>query len=182
MKLITNLKRKLKKLCAKNFTVSFSPVMPAQFNEMYNVTMDRQNANVYYYFGLDYFKKLAQIDGVFQTNVFDMDTSIIICSGIFFEQGEYHLGATKDEYMSLSPSSLMIYETAKYFQSNLPAKKLNLGGGNEKLLQFKKGFSKSVQYFSSHKWVINQDQYTLLNTLRNAKNASPTTVFPEYRN
>jgi serine/alanine adding enzyme len=178
----TNLKRKLKKLYDSDFRVEFDNVNPKQFNEMYVVTMNRQNASKYYYFGEEYFRDLSKIEGVFQTNIIDNNTQKIICSGIFFSQGEYHLGATWDENVKESPSSMMIYESAKYMQNNIHQNKLNLGGGNKNLLQFKQGFSKSIQYFSNHKWVIDNTEYEKLNQTRNERLDNTTNFFPEYRN
>jgi hypothetical protein len=174
------IKRILKKLVKQNFKVQFDLIDPYQFVDIYHETMSRVNAKDDYFFDKNYFRSLSKIDGVFQTNVIDSNNKIM-CSGIFFPEGQYHLGATLNDYVDLSPSTMMIYESAKYMQSHLHQNKLNLGGGNANLLGFKKSFSKSIQYYSTHKIILDQERYDHLTHEYKQNIGTTNENFPAYR-
>jgi hypothetical protein len=176
-----NRRRILKKQQSQNWTTEFSNVKPDEFKKLCHETMTRLNAKDEYFFDKEYFESIANIDGVFQTNIIDNNTKQTICSGIIFEQGEYHLGATSNDYVKDSPSTLMLYKSAKYLQQKNTATKLNLGGGNENLLRFKQSFSKNLQYFEVTKMILNQSKYHDLTELNYLRKASTNNNFPAYR-
>src|SRR5260221_91359 len=140
---------RINKLLRNGVTCTLDPEQRqlAEFVEMYHETMRRVNAHDSYFFGADYFAKLSQeLDGVLHLFVTKLDDQIIagglftLCNGIV----QYHLGATRDAFLRLSPMGLVI-DTARSWATEQGARIFHLGGGvgskEHSLFKFKAGFS-----------------------------------------
>lgn len=135
------------------------------FIDTYHSTMKDLNADEYYYFDNDYFSKLFnQPDFTAHLFVCMMDNEFI-AGGIFIEFKDklhYHLGGTVTNYKSLSPSKLFI-DQARIWSNEKGLKLLHLGGGvggrEDHLHRFKRGFSKRRHDFFIWKWIVNHKKY-----------------------
>lgn len=157
------------------------------FIDIYHQNMDRVNAKSMYYFDDAYFKTIAK------SNSFDTetllaihnDTGEIIGASMFFHKNSvihYHLSGTKDEYLPLMPTKLLIDEM-RIKATYLGLENFNLGGGlssaNDSLLQFKTSFSKNQIDFYVWKLVVNPEVYNNLIGENNLETS--TDFFPLYR-
>lgn len=133
-----------------------------QFMDLYNTTMDKDNAKDYYYFKKDFYKSILYDLGynslifyaVFEEKVIAM--SIILFSN---QQMHYHLSASDMEYRHFAPTNLLLYEAACWGCEN-GYKTFHLGGGlgskEDSLFEFKKAFNKnSNTYFYVGRKIFN---------------------------
>lgn len=154
-----------------------------QFMDMYNITMNKDNATDYYYFKEDFYKSVLE-DLKYNSQIFYavLDEKIIAMSIIMFcnESLHYHLSASNPKYLSLAPTNLLLYEVAVYGTNN-GYKNFHLGGGlgsqEDSLFKFKRSFVKEYTptHFSIGKKIYNQELYEKL-----AK-GKKTNFFPAYR-
>ncbi|HZP35440.1 MAG TPA: GNAT family N-acetyltransferase [Methylomirabilota bacterium] len=162
------------------------------FMEIYRDTMNRVRARESYYFGPDYFARLADMpEGVHCGVVQWQGRTAAAC--IFFECGglvQAHLGGTRSEFLSRSPFHLLLYFAAEWAQSR-GNRYLHLGGGvggsRDRLLHFKRGFSPLLFPFRTLRLVTDPAAYQEL-TVRRARAAdvpveqvAGTGFFPAYR-
>lgn len=161
------------------------------FIELYNETMDRNNATNYYYFSKKFYENLyEQLRDYMELFYAIYEGEVISSYMVFYNQNgaHCHLGSTKSEYIKLSPANLVIYEAAKWgSERGIPF--LHLGGGvglqDDQLLRFKKTFNKGPlsKYYIGKK-ILNQEEYIKLVELRSRCDSSfnkDTTFFPAYR-
>ena len=184
-----NHRRNLRKLTKAGFhaTINNWTSIP-DFIVAYRQTMTRRQAHPYYFFPDSYFNSLHLLlaDKLVYIAITDSDKHFV-AGGIFTCFGEvmqYHLGATSNMAVHLSPSKLMIDEAIR-FGSAAGAGTLHLGGGlggsiSDGLFRFKRGFGDSFQQFSSLRFIHNPQAY---NQLRGEPqvNSHHTDYFPEYR-
>lgn len=160
------------------------------FIEMYNETMKRDNALPYYFFN----------EGFYQSVLHDLKNnaiwfyvqkeSEIIASAIFLFANNYihyHLSASKEEYRSLAPTNLLLYEAAVWGSIN-GFKKLHMGGGvggkEDNLYKFKKAFNKkeNSQFYIGTKIYDNKKYNELVAIRKEAYNPTMQNgYFPIYR-
>jgi len=154
--------------------------------------MERVEAKASYYFGRDYFAELARCPERVLCAITECAGQVaaacvfLECDGITHA----HLGGTKTEFLGKSPFILLLYEAALAAKSR-SSRFLHLGGGlncaNDKLLQFKAGFSPLRYRFCTLRLVINEDRYSQMVDLRaRALHVSPDNLlaspyFPAYR-
>ena len=122
------------------------PDIYKQFQKIYNGTMDKDNADVYYYFSDEFYESvlndLSQNAQVFYAV---KDDKLIAASIILAANGRlnYHLSGSLKEYSSLAPTNLLLYQVALWGCEN-GFDTLYLGGGvgssEDGLLKFKKSF------------------------------------------
>ena len=160
--------------------------------EIYWDTMDRVQAKESYYFGREYFARLAEMPEQVHCWVVESEGRPAAAC-IFFECGgivQAHLGGTKSEFLSQSPFHLLLYSAAGWARSR-GNRYLHLGGGvgasNDRLLQFKLGFSQLRFPFSTLRLITDEGKYREL-TARRARAAdvpveefSRLDFFPAYR-
>lgn len=142
------------------------------FMEIYRETMDRVNAEPYYYFERDYYETLK--------NALDQDILFlyavlkgqIIAAAIFFYNENfmhYHLGGSKTAFRKYAPTNLMFYEAACW-GARQGIKQLHLGGGKGKedsLFAFKKQFNKHGQLpFYIGRMIFDDEAYQELLRIR----------------
>ena len=164
-----------------------------EFNDIYEETMNRVNASKIYYFGKNYFEKLADLLGnKLHLCIVEKDEKIA-CVGLFSECCkivQYHLGGTKSDFLKQAPSKLM-HDYVRFWAKNRGNNFYHLGGGvggnEDSLYHFKAGFSKQKHIFNTLQLIIDQEKYSYLVNLQ-AKNLNTTNqallssnFFPAYR-
>lgn len=162
-----------------------------EFMDMYNATMNKDNALEYYYFNSNFYSSL-------HNDLFDnyeifyslLGDKIISMSIIIFANNHmhYHLSGSRFEYKQLAPTNLLLYEAAiwgckKGFSS------FHLGGGfgsgEDDLYKFKRSFNRnSNNLFSIGRRIFNQEVYDSLVDLRVTGDSdfhANSSFFPLYR-
>lgn len=161
------------------------PYLYDKFIEMYNATMDRDNANEYYYFSPEfyrgYYSDFADNSELFYAENAQGDT--IAASIILNANGKlsYHLSGSKIEYRSLAPTNLLLYTVALWGCEN-GYKSFHLGGGlgakEDSLFDFKKSFYRGepCDYYIGKK-IFDKEAYDKLSAI----NGKQSDYFPMYR-
>lgn len=156
----------------------------ATFHEIYTENMARLGAEAHYFFSRDYIEALLKINGV--CLLLASDAHGPVSGAITFQHNGnvyYHLGATSDRGLTVSPLKNVL---AKLIEINAggPFRKLFLGGGlggeNDTLLRFKRGFSKDMLDTSMLKIVFDKDAYAEL-SMQNSREICFAGFFPHYR-
>ena len=159
-----------------------------KFISIYHENMGRVNAKKYYYFDDDYFKKMLKSKD-FKSEILlaiNNDTDEVIAGCIFIITNnivQYHLSGTKNEFLDLMPTKLLIDEM-RLKATELGLKFFNLGGGlggldDDSLFRFKSSFSKDFKDFKLWKLIVNEAVYSKLVLELNVKEDSG--YFPLYR-
>lgn len=161
------------------------------FMDIYNQTMDVDNADNYYYFPKDFYLSIIN-DLPNNHEIFYAlkDGEIISIALILHanKQMHYHLSGSKYEFRSLSPSNLLLYEVACWGIEQ-GFKTFHLGGGvgsgEDSLFKFKKAFNKhSSNQFSIGYDIVDQEAYDKLIEIRKEKDTGfnpNSSFFPLYR-
>ena len=163
------------------------PEIYEKFREIYNGTMDKDNADEYYYFGKEFYDSilndLPENAQVFYAQI--PDGTVIAASIMFAANGRmnYHLSGSLREYSSLAATNLLLYKAALWGSAN-GCKTFYLGGGvgsgEDSLFKFKKAFYKGeLKRFHIGKKIFNQDKYNELVSMR--ENLEDSGFFPKYR-
>ncbi len=128
------------------------PELYHEFHQIYNATMDKDEADAYYYFGKQFYDSilydLSQNAQVFYAV---LENKVIAASIILASNGylNYHLSGSVREYQSLAPTNLLLYEAALWGNTN-GCKIFHLGGGvgsgEDSLYKFKKAFNRGEGY------------------------------------
>ena len=155
------------------------------FREMYNKTMDKDNAEKYYYFSKEFYRSvlddLPQNAQVF----FAVKDDVVISSAIMLTANgrmNYHLSGSLREYSALAPGNLLLYRAALWGCAN-GCKTFYLGGGvgsgEDSLFKFKRAFYKGeLHRFFIGKKIYNQARYDELVAMREPTESG---FFPKYR-
>ena len=162
-----------------------------KFRSIYNATMDKDNADPYYYFGSSFYESVAKdlhgnwkmFYAVFKGEIIAMSI-ILMCNG----RMHYHLSGNVQEYRSLNATNLILYEAARYGARH-GYKILHLGGGvgsgEDPLYKFKKTFNKKGDLgFCISKDCFDKEKYSDLIKLRKMSTLSfdvTASFFPLYR-
>lgn len=163
------------------------PEIYEKFREIYNGTMDKDNADEYYYFGKEFYDSilndLPENAQVFYAQI--PDGTVIAASIMFAANGRmnYHLSGSLREYSSLAATNLLLYKAALWGSAN-GCKTLYLGGGvgsgEDSLFKFKRAFYKGeLKRFHIGKKIFNQEKYDELTAMREFSEESG--FFPKYR-
>lgn len=161
------------------------------FISIYNQTMQRDNAEEYYYFKEEFYKAIHDyLKGNYQVFYATLDDRIIAVSIILYanKQIHYHLSGSLSEYRSFAPTNLLLYKVALW-GSEQGLKTFHLGGGlgsgNDNLYKFKAAFNRnSGLQFSIGKQIFNQALYNQLVEERLAEDPNfdlEGKYFPLYR-
>ena len=157
------------------------------FIEIYNRTMEKDNAEEYYYFEDAFYasilNKLKDNATVFYA---ELDNKIIAASLMIFANKKlnYHLSGSVKEFQHLAPTNLLLFKTAEWgFDRGFQT--FHLGGGlgssEDGLFRFKRAFyKKELCRFYVGKKVYNQVVYDELVKIRGCSIEKPS-FFPEYR-
>lgn len=176
-----NMIRKAEK---SGLTVEFEENIDA-FKSIYETTMNKVNANDYYYFNNEYYETLKELNNIYISVKLN---GIIIASAIFMNYKDffhYHLAGSLKEYLKYSPNNLLLWTAIKYARNN-GFKIMHLGGGltnnpEDNLFKFKKSFSKSTYEFYIGKRIHNKKIYNFLIDEWEEKNGGKSTNFLRYK-
>ncbi len=157
------------------------------FREIYNGTMDKDNADTYYYFNEEFYESILN-DLPRNAQIFYAvyEDKVIAASIMLFANNKmnYHLSGSVREYANLAPTNLLLYEAALWGCEN-GYKSLYLGGGvgsgEDSLFKFKKAFYRNddLNSFWIGKKVFNLDMYDKLVGMR--ESIGNENFFPKYR-
>lgn len=118
------------------------------FAENYAKTMEKNQADTYYFFKEGFFRDTVELLKDNITTFAVRYEGEIIASCMFMHYNDYvsyHLTGSKQEYLHLAPSNLLVWHAAAWF-GKLGYKSLHLGGGyqqDDDLLRFKRNFTKN---------------------------------------
>ena len=161
------------------------------FRSIYNATMDKDNADEYYYFGDKFYESIHNdLKDNYEMFYAVLNGEIIAMSIMLFsnKQMHYHLSGSMIEYRNLAPSNLLLYKAALWGCEH-GYKTFHLGGGvgsgEDNLYKFKAAFNKNSDYqFSIGKQVLNQERYDELVKIRKESDSNfdeTSDFFPLYR-
>lgn len=161
-----------------------------KFIKMYNDTMDKDNADEYYYFKDNFYNSiLNDLKYNFLMFYAVYGGRIIAMSIILFanQQMHYHLSASIKEYLTYAPTNLLLYEAACWGCEN-GFKTFHLGGGLgskvDNLYKFKKAFNRnSDNDFYIGRKIFDKEKYNKLVGVRMREENfdKNTSFFPAYR-
>lgn len=161
------------------------PEIYEKFRTIYNGTMDKDEADEYYYFGSEFYHSVLE-DLPQNSQVFwaEKDGQVIAASIMLATNGRmnYHLSGSIREFNSLAPTNLLLYEAALWGCAN-GYKTLYLGGGvgsgEDSLFKFKRAFFKGeLNHFYIGKKIYDQKKYDELIAMRRPIESD---YFPKYR-
>ena len=149
-----NLRFKITHLC--------NGILKEKFMKLYDFTMNKVNANKYYYFNDNYYKSLEKIQNTYLSEILDHNDNTIGCAIIFIYNKyiHYHLSCN-DNSMNCITDFLLI-NIAKEFGIG---KKIILGCGlkdDDELSKFKRSLCNETLIYNIYKNIINQDIYNEL--------------------
>ncbi len=162
------------------------PEIYEKFRVIYNATMDKDDAEKYYYFAPEFYSSVLE-DLPQNAQVFwaEKDGQVIAVSIMIGANGymDYHLSGSLREFSSLAPTNLLLYEAALWGCAN-GYRTLYMGGGvgagEDGLFKFKRAFYKGeLNHFYIGKKIYNQERYDELFRLR--IKIDRLGFFPEYR-
>lgn len=156
------------------------------FVEIYKQTMQKVNADDFYFFDKDYFQQLQNNKHMVLLCV--KKENEIIAGAIFMFYGNfchYHLAGSRREYLKYAPNNLLIWEAIKYAKEK-GYKKFHFGGGltdstEDNLFRFKNKFSKQISDFYIGKRVHNSIVYETLIREWEEKNKKKAKLLLQYR-
>jgi len=161
------------------------------FRRIYNATMDKDNAEEYYYFGEQFYESIHNdLRENYEMFYAVLNGEIIAMSIMLFANGQmhYHLSGSMAEYRNLAPTNLLLYKAALW-GCQQGFKTLHLGGGvgsgEDNLYKFKAAFNRhSNCQFSIGKEIFDQEKYDELVKIRRESDATfdeTSHYFPLYR-
>lgn len=161
------------------------------FIRIYNATMDKDNADEYYYFNDEFYKSIHEdLEGHYEMFYATYEGQIIAMSIMLFanKQMHYHLSGSLIEYRNLAPSNLLLYKAALWGCEH-GFKTFHLGGGvgsgEDNLYKFKAAFNRNSDFqFSIGKQIFNQEKYDELVEQRKSSDETfdmDSKFFPLYR-
>ena len=181
-----NVIRKAQKNGVKIYNGRYGEIFK-EFRNVYNETMDKDNADSYYYFDEDFYESIME-DLPYNAQIFYAvyEGKVIAASIFLMSNGmiNYHLSGSRREYASLAPTNLLLYEVAHWGCYN-GYKTLYLGGGvgsaEDSLFKFKKAFYRldDLHHFVIGKKVFNYEVYNKLVNMRT--DLTESSFFPKYR-
>ncbi len=186
---ITSKNRNMIRKALKNGVRIFNGRFPEifeNFRMLYNRTMDKDNAEEYYYFEKEFYDSILE-DLSNNAQVFYAEKDgIIIAAAIILTSNKkmsYHLSGSLCDYNSLAPTNLLLYRAALWGYSN-GYKTFYLGGGvgsgEDSLFRFKRAFFKGeLNHFYIGKTIYDQEKYDELVRIRQV--IDNPGYFPMYR-
>ncbi len=137
-----------------------------EFKKLYNSTMSRLDADDFYFFDDEYYKKFIEIfKGKGFLGCIKKDNEIISAALFMYENcwGHYHLAGSNRDYSSLGANNLLLWKVACEMHKE-GVKEFHLGGGTNgdeenSLFKFKRSFSPNEKQFSIGKIIFNNEAY-----------------------
>lgn len=164
------------------------PEIYESFRRIYNGTMDKDDAEEYYYFEPEFYTSILN-DLPQNAQVFyAVKDGVVIAASIMLaanEMMDYHLSGSLREYNSLAATNLLLYKAALWGSAN-GYKSLYLGGGvgsgEDSLFKFKRAFYKGeLNHFYIGNKIYNQEKYDALVDMREQEEIAESSFFPKYR-
>lgn len=180
-----NMIRKALKNDVKVYNGRF-PDIYEKFMSIYNATMDKDNADAYYYFKPDFYSSVLE-DLPYNSQVFwaEKDGQTIASSIMIFANGymNYHLSGSLREFNAFAPGNLILYKAALWGYAN-GYRTFYLGGGvgsgEDNLFKFKRSFYKGdLNHFYIGRKIYDQKTYDVL--LKTRIKIDNPGFFPQYR-
>lgn len=178
----------VRKARKKNVEIEFdySGSTAKEFHRLYQLMAKKNNVNnEYYLFSEEFLRnsfkafegKQFFINAIFEGKY--ISSSLVIHHG---EYVHYHLTGNDPEYYHLAANSLILYEACRWGTEN-GKKEIHLGGGNDEVIRFKKGFTKTQPLkLLMGKKIRNQKIYGELSAIReNEVESLNRDFFPLYR-
>lgn len=162
------------------------PEIFEKFRSIYNGTMDKDEAEEYYYFGEEFYKSVLE-DLPQNAQLFwaEKDGQVIAASIMIGANGylNYHLSGSLREFSSLAPDNLILYTAALWGCAN-GYRTFYLGGGvgsgEDSLFKFKRAFYKGdLNHFYIGRKIFDREKYDELLKLR--EDIGNPGYFPKYR-
>lgn len=161
------------------------------FRRIYNATMEKDNAEEYYFFGEKFYESVHnELHDNYEMFYAVLNGEIIAMSIMLFanDQMHYHLSGSMIEYRNLAPSNLLLYKAALWGCEH-GYKTFHLGGGvgsgEDNLYKFKAAFNRNSDYqFSIGKQIFDQEKYDELVKIRRESDSTfdeNSSYFPLYR-
>lgn len=182
-----NMIRKAVKNGVKVYNGRF-PEIYEKFREIYNETMDKNNAEKYYYFKPEFYDSLLN-DLPDNAQVFwaEREGKVLAASIMLHANGRmfYHLSGSIREYGVYAPTNLILYRAALWGCAN-GCRTLYLGGGLgsgvDTLFKFKKAFYKGddIHHFYTGRKIHDPVAYEELKQIRGGT-IENNNFFPVYR-
>lgn len=139
------------------------------FMRIYNSTMDKDNAEDYYYFEKEFYYSIHNdLYDNYEMFYAVYEDEIIAMSIMIFANGHmhYYLSGSLSEYRNLAPGNLLLYKAALWgCQQGFDIFHLGggVGSGEDNLYKFKAAFNKNSDFqFSIGKEIFNQEKYNEL--------------------
>lgn len=164
----------------------FSEKLFESFISIYNSTMDKDNADSYYYFKKEFYESIEN-DLKDNALIFyaELNETIIAASIMIFANNKlnYHLSGSVREYQCLAPSNYMLWKAAEWGNEN-GYKSFHLGGGvgnkEDSLFKFKRAFYRGelLRYHIGKK-IFDKEIYKKL--VEKRTNNMDINFFPKYR-
>ena len=161
------------------------------FIKIYNATMDKDNADPYYYFKPEFYKSIHEdLNDNYEMFWAEYEGKIIAMSIMIFANGRlnYHLSGSDLQYRNLAPSNLLLYKAAMWgMEKGMNTFHLGggVGSGEDNLYKFKIAFNRfSDCQFSIAKHVFDNEKYDELVAERASCDAEfdkESKFFPLYR-
>lgn len=159
-----------------------------QFISIYHESMERLSASKYYYFDDNYF--LSLVDGLGDKLLLfsALENNVVIGASMFTlapSSGimQYHLSGASSAFRHRQPAKIIL-DTAREWGRENGYNTLHLGGGlggaEDSLFKFKRGFSPNTHRFHTQRIVVNEKRYIELTGL-NSKDLYAADRFPAYR-
>jgi len=186
---LTSKNRNMIRKAMKNGVVIYNgrfPEIYEKFRAIYNATMDKDDAEAYYYFGPEFYKSVLE-DLPQNAQVFwaEKDKQVIAASIMIYANGRmnYHLSGSLREFSSFAPGNLILYSAALWGCAN-GYRTFYLGGGvgsgEDSLFKFKRAFYKGdLNHFFIGKKIYDTEKYNELVNLR--EQIDSPRYFPKYR-
>lgn len=157
----------------------------SEFQRLYNITMQKNNASDFYFFDKRYFENLFELRGV-ELHTVVYNGEVINMVVVFKNDGKlyYHLGATNPDYYSLNTNPF-IFDCIIKNNCN-KAKYLYLGGGttsnkDDSLLKFKQKFSSLTKQFYISGKIYNNEFYSKYKKVWEQQSKEEIKYFLKYR-
>lgn len=136
-----------------------------EFEQLYNTTMDKLEADSFYYFEPKYYVQLKDTIKNRFLCIVKHEGKIVSGAIIFYQlpYGHYHLAGSDKESLKFSPNNFLLWGAAKEL-INRGVKIFHLGGGTDSsednsLYQYKRKFSKHEYQFTLGKIIFNPSLY-----------------------
>ena len=177
--------RNILRRCEAELTLTQSNDIDS-FMKLYKTTMQRNEADDFYFFQREYFEKLLALEGVILYNVVYKEQ---IIASVFFmfssEFGHYHLSANDYAYKKQNANYYLL-DSFFNLASQRGIKYFHLGGGRtndteDSLLKFKQKFSKKTKPFYIAGKIYNKELYDRYNALWEMQSSQKISYFLKYR-